>query len=225
MKNPWINFQPSSQMVHPDDREIVDFHNLKSKTQHRFLLHLAPEPWIGNINAPIVILLANPGATNLDLSGKPQIKAEEIIAKSISNLHQDLKTYKHFFFDPALEGTQGQKWYLKSFKSLLKEFDIEHISNSILTCEMAPYHSKNWKKPNSNFPTQDYTNFLVREAIERGAVILMHRARKLWLEMVPELEKYPYKYMPSSWQSAAVSPNNYKQAYEAIRTRLVSNSL
>ena len=220
MINPWSNFEKSDSMVHPDDRTIFEHHNQHSKPEHQFLAHLAPEPWIGNVEAPIVVLLANPGATSLDVKREEQPKALEIISKSISNLRQEPMDYPHFFFNPNLSETAGQSWYLKAFKTLLQDFDSKHIAKNVLTCEMAPYHSKNWKKPSNDFPTQKYTNHLVRKAIQRNSIILMHRARKLWREMVPELEKYPLKYVPSSWQSAAISPGNYKASYESIQIRL-----
>lgn len=220
MINPWSNFEKSDFLVHPDDRSILEYHNKHSKPQHQFLTHLAPEPWIGNIEAPIVVLLANPGATNLDVKGREQPKASAIISKSISNLRQESVDYPHFFFNPELSETAGQAWYFKAFKSLLQHFDTKHLAKNVLTCEMAPYHSKNWKKPSNDFPTQKYTNYLVKIAIQRNAIILMHRARKLWLAMVPELERYPLKYVPSSWQSPAISPRNYKTSFESIRSRL-----
>lgn len=220
MNNPWLDLEISNSMVHPNDREIVDFHNRNSKQKYQFLLHLAPEPWIGRVNSAVVILLANPGATDLDLRGKPQYKADQIIQKSFSNIKQEKMDYPHFFFDPELNGTQGQKWYFKAFKSLLKDFSAQHLSQNIMTCEMAPYHSKNWKQPRDNFRTQKYTNQLVKDSMEREALILVHRSRKLWYEMIPGLDKYPYKYLPSSWQSASISPGNYKKAFESIQMKL-----
>jgi hypothetical protein len=220
MNNPWLDLEISKSMVHPDDKESVDFHNRNSKPKYQFLLHLAPEPWIGRVNSPVVILLANPGATELDLRGKPQYKADQIIQKSFSNIKQEEMDFPHFFFDPELDGTQGQRWYFKAFKSLLEEFSTKHISQNVMTCEMAPYHSRNWKQPKKSLPTHNYTNYLVREAMQREAMILVHRAKRLWFEMIPELEKYPKRYFPSSMQNASISLGNYKAAFEEIKLQL-----
>jgi hypothetical protein len=50
-------------MVHPLDVPAVSRHNQTSRQEYQFLLHLAPEPWIGNLEGNLLVLYANPGAT------------------------------------------------------------------------------------------------------------------------------------------------------------------
>lgn len=220
MINPWNDFPESNCMVHPDDKELVDAHNRSVKEKYRFILHLAPEPWIGDINAPVVVLLANPGATDSDLGGFSEPKADVIVRSALKNLRQEKSDYPHFFFDPILEGTQGQNWYFKAFKTLLNEFGPSQLSKSILTCEMAPYHSKNWLKPSAEFSTQAYTHSLVRRAMERNAIVLIHRAARHWMAEIPALKEYSKAFRPKSSQSMYVSPGNYPGAIQELRSAI-----
>ena len=86
LSNPWLDFQISESMIHELDIASVKEHNSKVEAKYRFLTHLAPEPWIGNSDANILVLLANPGATAGDLSGKTQKGADLINELSMSNL-------------------------------------------------------------------------------------------------------------------------------------------
>lgn len=223
MENPWSDFFESEHMVHPDDEQIIKEHNESVDRRYQFLLHLAPEPWVGNINSPLVVLYANPGATEFDLTGKTQYKAQEINSFARINLRQEPSLFPHFFFSPKLEGTQGQKWYFKTFKGLLEKVSPLDISNKLLTCEIAPYHSKNWKQPTVKIPTQSYTEYLVKEAMERRAVILIHRGSKYWLEQIELLNRYPLAFRPNSAQNPYVSKGNYPKAFDFILNAVIGN--
>lgn len=216
MNNPWSEFEESEFMIHPDDVLAVNAHNASSDRKYQFLFHLAPEPWIGNVDSPLVILYANPGATELDLTGKPQFKAQEIKKLARINLRQEPSLFPHFFFSPELVGTQGQNWYFKTFKDLLLHASPLEISNKVLTCEMAPYHSKNWRQPKTEIPTQAYTNLLVEKAMKRKSLILIHRGSNFWLNEVKGLKDYPLAFKPNSSQSPYVSAGNYPKIFDDI---------
>jgi hypothetical protein len=216
LKNPWLDFQVSESMIHELDRNSVQDHNSKVEAKYRFLTHLAPEPWIGNPNADILVLLANPGATTGDLSGKTQKGADLINKLSISNLKGELIEYPHFFFDPQLIGTDGYVWYAKRFKHLIDATSQGNVAKKVLSCELVPYHSFSWKKPKIMPVTQKYTFNLVKQAMERDAVILIGRGKKDWFENVPGLEKYSKYFQPASVQCAYISPNNYGNNFNKI---------
>ena len=203
-------------MVHPLDRISFEDHNSRVTANLKFLSHLAPEPWIGDIGAELLVLLANPGATTGDVQGRKQKEADEINEFSIANLSHSIKDYPHFFFNPDLSGTDGHTWYRKRFGHLIKATSAENISQRVLSCELVPYHSFNWKKPKVMPPTQSYTNELVRKAMERGAVILIGRGKQDWFKNVPGLEKYKNYFQPSSSQCSYISPNNYGENYNKI---------
>jgi hypothetical protein len=171
MKNPWLNFNISGDMVHQLDRDSFSLHNASVVADYKFLPQLAPEPWIGDPEAKLLVLLANPGATRGDVLGKKQEGADLINQLSIANLNHSIKDYPHFFFNPILEGTDGHTWYKKRFGHLIEATSAQNVSKKVLSCELVPYHSFSWKKPRVMPPTQSYTCEIVRNAIERGAVI------------------------------------------------------
>ncbi len=214
--NPWLNFKISESMIHELDRNSVEEHNKLVEAKYRFLVQLAPEPWIGNPSANILVLLANPGATTGDLAGKTQKNAELINKLSISNLKGELKEYPHFFFDPQLAGTDGYIWYSKRFKHLIESTSQRNVASKVLSCELVPYHSFSWKKPKIMPETQKYTFKLVKDAMDRDAVILIGRGKKDWFENVPGLEKYSRYFQPASAQCAYISPKNYGRNFNKI---------
>ena len=188
-------------MIHELDRHSVDLHNLSVAAEYKFLPLLAPEPWIGDTKADLLVLLANPGATRGDVSGKKQNGADLINQLSIANLKHSISDYPHFFFNPILEGTDGHTWYKKRFRHLIEATDAQNISKKVLSCELVP---------------QSYTFELVRKAIDRGAIILIGRGKADWFKHVPELSKYKRYFQPASPQCAFVSPKNYGKNYREI---------
>ena len=216
MINPWLNFKVSAEMIHPTDANAFHDHNSRVSENFRFLPHLAPEPWIGNTKAKLLVLLANPGATQSDVKGIKQNGADEINELSVLNLNHALTDYPHFFFDPQLAGTDGHNWYSKRFKSLIAETSVENVANKVLSCELVAYHSFSWKKPRLNPATQEYTNQLVAEAIERNAVILVGRGKADWINNVPALRSYKNYFQPASAQCSYITERNYKENYKHI---------
>lgn len=213
--NPWIGFTKSNKMVHPLDQVAVEHHNKTSKRDYQFILHLAPEPWIGNIEAKLLVLYSNPGATKSNALGIFQPLHDLVLERSIRNLNQENQEYPHFDFDPELNETEGAMWFHKRFRWLVDIFGVQKVSQQLLTCELSPYHSLKWKIPKLMPPTQNFTYQIIREAMLRNATILLARTPKLWMENVPELATYPYLFRPKSI-NAAVSPNNYPDNFEKI---------
>jgi hypothetical protein len=202
-------------MLHPDDAESVEFHNNSSKADYQFLLHLAPEPWIGTLQGNLLVLYSNPGATQDNLNKVLQLKHNEVMEKSISNLNQEIISFPHFHFDPELKDTEGGKWFRSKYRWLIEETSDRAVSENLITCELAPYHSVKWKIPRRKLPTQEFTYEIIRSAMSRDAVILLARTPKIWLKNLPELEKYPKMFRPNSI-NASISPKNYPGNFDKI---------
>lgn len=215
MNNPWLDFNISDHMVHPLDEDSVAYHNRTSKAEHQFLTYLPPEPWIGNLNASLVVLYSNPGATINNTKRVFQTGHDLVVEKSIQNLKQTLKNFPHFHFDPALANTEGATWFLQRYRWLIEQVGISAVSKNLLTCELAPYHSLKWKEPKRPIYTQSFTNHLIRSAMDRRALILVARSKRIWFNHIPELEKYPRTIYPNSI-NASVSPGNYPRDFESI---------
>jgi hypothetical protein len=215
LENPWKGFAWSPKMVHPSDIESVNLHNQKVSSEYRFLLHLAPEPWIGNIDGNLFVLYANPGATEDNENKIFQPKHQLVMEKTIKNLSQQNKEFPHFHFDPELAGSEGWNWFQQKFKWLTDAVGHRKLAKTLVTCELAPYHSRKWRVPRPMPPTQSFTYELIRTAMKRDATILLARTSKVWIQNIPELEKYPRVYRPSSI-NASVSPKNYPGNFDKI---------
>lgn len=213
--NPWDGFEYSNEMVHPLDVSAVLEHNQTSKPEYQFLLHLAPEPWIGNLGGNLFVLYANPGATKDNLNKVIQENHVKVMEKSIKNLNQSNSGFPHFHFDPELRETEGAKWFESKYKWVLDATSRQALATNLVTCELAPYHSVKWKVPRIMPPTQDFTYQIIRDAMERNAVILLARSAKIWTEHIPELSRYHRVYRPKSI-NASISPNNYPGCFDKI---------
>ena len=212
MKNPWLGFTHSDYMVHPDDASAFEDHNSRVEDKYKFVPFLAPEPWVGNVEAPIVILLANPGATKENLAGERETNPyrEEF---SIKNLNQSIDQYQHYFLNPLLQDDPGGAWWSSRLRELIDATSLEAVARSVLSLETIPYHSMNFKAPRQEMATQEYTYSILDAAVKRGAVILAQRQLSHWAAKVPSLKGYNKVFQPNSAQSAYFSEGNYPEAF------------
>ena len=85
-----------------------------------------------------------------------------------------------------------------------------------MVIEFFPYHSKSYKALKTILLSQEYSFYLVRQAIKMKKAIVIMRMEKLWLEFVPELKNYPYVSLINK-QRAWVSKNNLpKGSFERV---------
>src|SRR5262249_27420563 len=99
----------------------------------------------------------------------------------------------------------------------------EAVARGVLCVEYFPYHSENFasRKLADPLPSQAYSFWLVRRAMDLDAVILIGRGARLWFEQVPRLQHYHRKWRLNSTGNTIVSMNNcpdgYKQAVEVLK--------
>ena len=65
-------------------------------------------------------------------------------------------------------------------------------------------------------PSQEYSFHLVRQAINRNAIIVLMRSKKLWFSAVPELEDYHSVFSVRNVQNPTISPGNLPESYSSI---------
>jgi hypothetical protein len=220
--NPWAEFEYSDFMVHALDQAAFDAHNRIATKNFKFIPFLTPEPWIGNTNANVVILLANPGATKENIDGQRESNPfrEEL---SIANLHGEYMEYPHYFLDPRLTSDPGGKWWRAALGTLIKETSLDQVANSVMSLEALPYHSGNFALPANPIATQSFTFELLREAMARQAFIVIYRQPDYWIENVPELARYQHKTMdPNTTQRVWITPGNLKNGYEELLEKIKS---
>ena len=94
------------------------------------------------------------------------------------------------------------------------------MARGLACIELFPYHSRNYRPLGVTLSSQAYTFQLVRQAMQRSALLVMMRAKRFWLAAVPELATYPYVQLKNV-QNVSVSPNNLPAGvFERIVDRL-----
>jgi hypothetical protein len=220
MDNPWLKYGlGGASKVHSDDLamfEQVNTRILRKKTNSLdFLLseNNVPLPYFGNPNANFVVLYANPGLDRKSTHLEETPEGQKLF--DLSRRHELKEPHPFVFLHPILEGTPGQRWWTQTLGSILTRFSESpnRVLENILSVEYHPYKSVKFEaltKSEGHFPTSQYSYDLVARAIDRGALVLVSRAKKQWFDAVPELRSYSRVIYLSSAQNSKISPNNVR---------------
>lgn len=198
MKNPWHDYfvRSNESKCHPlDEQHVLAFNDSisakKSVNKFRLRVDMEPLPYTGNPSSPILVLLANPGAggSGPEITKNFTGKKLELHKKNLLHTHSSTYDYLARFNSP--KNTQLESVYLKEHtQELAKLTSIESVAKNIFFVNYHAYQSKAWYPIPFTFPTQDYTFFLVEEAVRRNALILMKRNMLGWFTAVPPLAKH-----------------------------------
>jgi hypothetical protein len=233
--NPWHRLPTAPPYVLPEDHERVDALNAKhrKRPQCRLDLEIIPEPFVGRPNAPVVLLANNPGIKSPQSAAYRRKPA--FVERMRNNLlHRLDDNYPLFFLDPndLVMPSDGRKWWERKLKGLFRELGPDEdgvrslLAKSILAVEFFPYALRKYGHGRDPLPSQQYSFGLVRDAMARGAFIVLTRGRKRWLGAMPELEKYPRLVRLKNPQRASVSRKNcvdakqFEEIVGAIRAAL-----
>jgi hypothetical protein len=209
--NPWVCLPSAPPYILPEDVELIKEFNLSAKEKYQVRWDISPEPFLGNPNAPVVLLSGNPGYNDKD----PEWHGDPTFAtRSRGNLLHRQSDYPFYLLDPTIKRTAYWEKGLKRLIALSEDSGQRLVANRVLCVEFFPYHSKRFKHGKLRLPSQDYSFGLVKQAVQRNAVILLLRCRKLWFAAVPELSSYPRCYVARSWQNSAISPRNFGDGFE-----------
>lgn len=227
MKNPWLDLPGTVPFVLDEDLPIIQFFNEKLSPSHPVYIHTEglPMPILGNPKAPVVLLNLNPGFTEEDVANPAfeELPSEEVQFHKeapIKNLRHEYLEYPFYLLDPRVKDAPGYGWWTRKLKHLIADFDQKYAANNILCIEFFPYPSKKYGYCEI-LPSQQYSFYLVREAMKRNAVIVGMRSLRLWISQVAELEAYQNFFVLNNPQNPAVSPNNcppggYQKVIEAL---------
>jgi len=206
----------SSPFVLPEDAGFIECFNQKAKPAHKIRVELLPEPYLGDPLAPVVLLSLNPGFSDADLG----IHQNPVFAaRSMDNLFHHPNKYPFFLLNPELNTAPGNGWWNRKLSELIEEAGLETVASRLLCVEFFPYHSRQYRKCKNTLPSQLYSFDLVRKAMRRGAVIIMMRSSRLWLEAIPELNKYKV-HCVNSVQNPKISAKNCPDGYRCASTAI-----
>jgi len=225
VKNPWKHFleQDSKDRFHDSDRSSAKAFNLAMVGRPKFQLaeHLEPFPYLGNPDAEVFVLLANPGKSGSEVKKTYKITPKKLRLSNQNLVHDgdDFSLRLHSPNNPELESP----WVKSRTKRLVEEVGVDLVANRLFLVNFHAYHSTSWYPIPFTFETQKYSFHLVEKAIRRGAMILMSRNTIGWSTAVPELTTYRWVYHFQSSRSVHISPKNLpRKVFSRLVQRLSS---
>jgi len=236
MKNPWLNFVKNlddKNLVLDEEKIVIEKFNRKAKENFKIHTEIMPAPFMGNVkSAPIVLLTLNPGYDKNEEFGefgnyyevyKPFWKNEIQHIKSIPELPLFCLDEEYIRF--------SNYWNTK-LKPLILISSKQKVAKNICKIQFFPYHSQKFKNISKvilreegfDFLTSQKYNFnLVKQAMERNAVIIILRSKKLWLDAIPELNDYKNLRFTNNYRNTIISEGNLPKSFTEIGNILNGN--
>ena len=198
MQNPWQKI--GAQYIHPADAPYILQFNQQTRQKTRTYQDqivqdsLPPLPFIGDPwTAPVIVLGKNTSFDDIDTQDAdrhyPALNHANLLSLTGENPHP------FFYLDPAFADTNGYTWWNRQLNNILTDstaqgVERETVLGRIAWIQQHAYRTKKAWCPVDPLPTQAYTFHLVREAVKRGAVIVMLYGAptwQWWQEAVPEI--------------------------------------
>lgn len=220
--NPWHDLPNEAPYVLPSDRHTVEVFNRTAGANHRIHTNLLPEPFFGRLDAPVVVLLLNPGVGGDEdqLHQQPDFK-KGLLAALTSDKGP------HFHLRQGAHGP-GHEWWRRVAGRLINDELIgqQGLANNLLCLEYFPYHSRSFNHTHLRLPSQKFTFDQVRGAMERKAIIITGRGFPIWCGTVPELASYEHLCMIKSRNAAITKGNITENKFDLIveKLRAATNS-
>lgn len=219
--NPWVALPRRSPYVLPEDRPAVEAFNRQASPRARLHLDLLPEPFIGRLDAPILLLTLNPGFAESDR----RVHASVTFRSRVRHCHaQRAVRHPNYYLDPTVTGG-GAAWWQRICAPLIREVGQHTVAANVGAIEYLAYHSERFAHASLHLPSQNYSFAAVRSAIDRSAIIFLARGATLWRKAIPELAAYPRSFTTRSVQNVVISPRNapagFTHALAALREAAV----
>jgi hypothetical protein len=237
LNNPWVDLPDKPDYVLEADRPEVEKFNKKRKPDSAHYLHIEkilPEAFIGDKNAPVLLLSNNPGFSG---QGADKPRQQSFVLEWMrKNLHHERLDYPFYYLDPAFKGND---WWEAKLHYLIEHFDglgqdgRRLVAKSVLNVVYFPYPSRLFGHLRCRVPSQTYGFDLVRQAMERNAVIIHMRKpqrkcpnlRDIWADEVRGLSKYERRFQVKNTMTPVINENlrdfqscqrGFQEAIEAI---------
>ena len=208
-RNPWTCLPAAAPYVLPADSAALGAFNAKAKPEHRYETALHPEPFLGSLDAPVLLLALNPGLASADYEVHQR---EDCLTHLRASTRQDGNATL-YYLEECFANTPGGKWWHSKVKQLVETCGIRKVAKALCCVQYYPYHSTKFSRVPANTGAQEFTARAIREAIGAGKLIVVMRSLKLWVRLVPELETYGNVITLRNPLNPALSPANLGDAY------------
>lgn len=226
--NPWKKFKRKKPpyLLDEDEEAILNFNKKeKLRPEHKIDVYGLPVPFQGNpFKAKIILLQLNPGSDippGFEKEDDPALDAYPKLKEDTfkNYLHKELE-YPFFDLNPDYRLCGGFRYWFKVWKHFIKnKDDYKRISRKICCMEFFPYRSKNYKHFDKILECQKYNFDLVRQAIDRNALIVIMKKGQ-WFEQVKGLKTYD-RILTLEGRSPVLSKNNISgNGFEQIQKAL-----
>jgi hypothetical protein len=195
MKNPWIekfgqalnDIEGLNNYCLDTEQELIDAFNKTQSTEYTIRKDIYPAAYSANIDsAEVIILVSNPGYDKNEAE-RGDYSDPERIKNNLEVLTEQKKQ------DDFTVGYWEQK-----LSKLAAVHGVAAIREKVAILQYLPYHSEKFKPigaqlmskyfPNENYlPSQNYSFYKLKKAVERGALLISTRSDKLWLEVLSNL--------------------------------------
>ena len=216
MQNPWSVLPKKSPYVLAEDSDLVERFNAMAPPNHRFDTSLLPEPFFGSLAAPVLILNLNPGWSPDDAQVHANRRFASMARRSMEHA---LSPYPFLHLQPETT-TPGGRWWQQRTQRLALVVGFDAVAQNISCVQFAPYHSAQYAATTPRLPSQEYSFWLVKQAIARGAEIVVMRSVKLWLNAVPELNTYKRLHLGLNPRAPYISPGNLGPSFDILVRRI-----
>ena len=150
-----------------------------------------------------------PGSTRAP-SQPDAAHADPAFVKALhTNLRHEPAEFPFYFLDPDFKDTPGGAWWRARLRWFIGDTSLEQVARRLACVEWFTYKSTS-VKAGCKVPSQQYSHALVADALDRGALVVPLRARKVWETSVPALARQPHDITTASQQSVHLSPRNLK---------------
>ena len=223
MENPWLNYNPTHD--EPGFHTLDKAHALafnKGMARERFKLaeHLEPFPYLGNPNAGVVVLLANPGVNEKEADTRFRLTPDEIAQNRRNLSHMDLKPGESTIHSTSVSGFESA-WLKPRIRELVQATSLDQVSQGVFLANFHAYNSKSWYPIPYTFETQRYSFYLVGEALKRNSIIIMSRNLLGWFTAIPELYDYKNRVNFKSSRSVYITRGNLgTEEFERVKSRI-----
>lgn len=154
MTNPWLQIPTTPPYQLEMDKDVIRLFNSEFRnTTHEVETSLYPEPYIGDLKAPVYVLTTNPSVGDNDHIVHSK---SEYIRYFQENILQTVVNSPFLYLNPEFKGTDGYTWWAGKIKAMIMDVGIEHLAKNICGVPFFPYHVKQYKQ----LPQKTYKGFL-----------------------------------------------------------------
>jgi len=187
MRNPWKELPNHRPFILPKDKDLL--YSFKYNERNRPRFKILPQPFLGRpTTAEIFLLNLNPGFKGYDIT----TQNEDLDYVEQKRKSMEFKSrFPFFIIDPKFPGKPGYDWWHnKKLKELIGLYGVSSVGEKIMCIQYFPYHSPIYKHQ-PHIPSQEFSFYLVKQAINLKKIIVVMRRKEHWFESIPELENYP----------------------------------